>query len=96
MQFFELAPAWAREMFDVLLAQINAIDTKESDIMAQVKVEQDDLTQLQSSLNSIADDLESELASLNVPKGDLSGVQAVVDRLRNDVAVPAPTPDAGA
>jgi hypothetical protein len=60
-------------------------------IMAQVKVNQEDLDNLQTSLATIADDLEEELQALNVPAGDLSAVQAVVDRLRNDVTVPAAT-----
>lgn len=75
LKFFELAPAWAREMFVSLTAQVDKIG---ADIMAQVKVEQADLDNLQTTLNQVADDLESELAALNVPAGDLAGVQAAL------------------
>jgi hypothetical protein len=84
--YFDLAPAWAREMYKAIIEQ-------GSSIMAQVKVEQDDLNQIQTDLGNIADDLERELTALNVPAGDLKGVRAVVDRLRTDVAVPTPAPE---
>jgi chromosome segregation ATPase len=104
LQFYELAPAWAREMFralssqnDSLRDQLTTVLTREDMIMAEVKVAQEDLDTLQTDLDTIADDLETELQALNVPEGDLTGVQAIVDRLRSDVKVPtpAPTPDPG-
>lgn len=88
-QYLDLAPAWARGMYLALATQI--ADAEER-IMAKVTVEDTDIENLRTALGSIADDLEKELAALNVPAGDLTGVQAIVSRLRNDVPVPTPTP----
>jgi hypothetical protein len=85
--YFDLAPAWARSMFQSLTDQLGAV-------MAEVTVQDTDLQNLSTQLTSIADDLETELKALNVPPGDLAPVQAIVDRLRSDVTVPAPAPPA--
>jgi hypothetical protein len=81
----ETAPAWARVMYQ-------EITTKLEDIVSKVTVEQGDLDALGTTLGTIASDLETELAALNVPAGSLDAVNAVVARLRTDVAVPTATP----
>lgn len=86
--YFELAPAWARDMYLMLSQQIG-------DVMAKVTVEDTDIETLKTALGSIADDLEKELAALNVPAGDIGPVNAIVARLRNDVPVPTPAPTPG-
>jgi hypothetical protein len=91
--YYDLAPAWARGMFVAVMETLNAIVTTQGKIMAKVNVEQTELDNISTQLGSIADDLDAELAALNVPAGDLSGVQAVVDRLRNEVTVPTPAPE---
>lgn len=83
-----LAPAWARVMYTNVINLLG-------EIMAKETVEQADLDAIQAELGTIADDLEAELNSLNVPAANLSGLTAIVDRLRADVLpAPAPTPPA--
>lgn len=68
---------------------LKSLHKKVDNVMAQVKVNQEDLDALDQSLDQVAEDLAAHIDALDLPEGDLSALQADVEALRNLSAPPA-------
>jgi hypothetical protein len=104
MRWLDTAPAWFREAFTVLWSQLSDIGSqladityKEQQVMAQVQVDQTDLDNLATNLESVKIALAGEIQNLQqqLPQANLGGLnQALSDlqALEPPTPTPAPTP----
>jgi hypothetical protein len=81
-----LYSAW----YDFVEESLKSLHTKVDSLMAQVRVNQEDLDALDTSLDQVATDLAAHIDALELPEADLSALQADVEALRA-LSAPAPT-----
>lgn len=76
--------------FDHIEATINRIEQKVDTLMAQVRVNSEDLDALDTALDEVTASLTTKIESLQLPEGDLTELQADLEALR---ALSAPKPE---
>jgi hypothetical protein len=83
MKWFDLAPAWAREMFTVLYQQEQAI-------MAAVQVQQEDLDKFAADVESAVATVKAEIEALQLPPAQMDSLNKALSDLQA-LEPPAPT-----
>jgi hypothetical protein len=100
LRWLDTAPAWFREAFTVLWAQLSdlastlaTITSQQENIMAQVQVDQTDLDNLATNLENVKTALATEIQNLQqqLPQANLGGLNQALSDLQS-LEPPAPTP----